>query len=243
MGLIRWLALMVPMLAWPASPAFAQASHSAEVHVSITVAPMAQVSFPQGTGFRLVVPQPFCARLGPFGWARGLRDVDRNRFRCALWSALWWPPIDPVRIPFIVRGNTPVTVTVTPSAFIRLRFGTYVGKALSNSGQSLPYNVIVHFPAPSPDYRWLRAWNDQDQWRLPYNWDGFGRLPTWSHVAELQGPSGIGTSPLVADLTARGGTAYGVIYIVAEQFWTAYGTGADPGNYYGAVDVAVTPSP
>jgi len=259
---------VIAALAWgPATAATAQVSSHATVAVSIRVEPIAEVSFPQGTHFVIVVPHPECRQdsgdgdhsndhsNGQSGDHSGdhadsqsgdqsggdhsgdSHDGDHSGDHgCVQWT----PPIVPVRIPFVVTGNALAVVSARPDAFLRIWSGRYLGKAVQPAHGALGYHLILHFPAPDAFYHWQFGWNGGDNWNGWNNWNGYGHLPPWSQIAQLPGTDGAGTPPLTANLVSRGGTAYGVIYLVAENDWTAHGDDADPGNYYGSIDVTVT---
>src|SRR5690606_37905209 len=98
--------------------AFAQATDSASVSVSITIAPQAEITFPEGFDFVIRVPdRERCFILGGFRWNAQKRY--RSPWDSDCWfarGASWWPVIKPVRIPFKVEGNATATVSVRPGA-------------------------------------------------------------------------------------------------------------------------------
>lgn len=227
---LTWKIALVAFLVGVIGPVYgavAQASHQAQVTVSIRVDPIAEISFPQGTGFAIRVPPPACPPSFSF-----------HHRACSEWWQHWWPPIAPVRIPFVVKGNALATVSALPGSYVRIRSGRYLGAAV-NSGEQLGYHVIVQFPLPTKSYHWVLGWTEWSDWGRWHNWAGFGGLPNWSHIAQLPGLDGVGTPPITTNVVDRGGTAYGIIYIVAAHHWTVDGHSATPGTYHGSIEVTV----
>ena len=158
----------------------AQPSASASVTVTITVAADRRGRISLGhsisssacpTGIRCHVPRGY--RWDTHRDYRSPWDND-CWFRHDGW---WWPAIVPVRIPFTVSGNALASVSVAPSAFLRIRDNRYLGRAVGRHGGPLGYDIVVHFPAPARDYRWLADWMDWDDWDDWSHWRGFGSLP------------------------------------------------------------------
>jgi hypothetical protein len=221
------LVALLAVILNPAGGAVAQPSRRASTTVSIRIDPIAEISFPQGTGFAIFVPPSAC-----------LPSFNSRKHGCLLWSQYWWPPIAPVRIPFVVKGNALATVSARPDTFVRISSGRYLGRAV-HSGEQLGYHVIVQFPLPSNSYHWLLDWTEWSDWGLWNHWGGYGSLPAWSKIAQLPGLNGVGTPPLTSSIVDRGGTAYGVIYIVTAHGWTIDGRRAGPGIYHGSIQVTV----
>jgi hypothetical protein len=225
------------LLLWSAGVHAGNVAHH-QVDVTIVVQPYASVSVPGNGTFKLTVPPIVCPVIPPAAlpalrnaWGGGCPMLPG-------WSP--WPAVQSARIPFTVRGNGVVRVTVTPDRFMRPSFGRQLGLASKSNGAALGYHAIVHFPTPSPDYRWALAWEGWDDWSLWRTWNGFGWLPAWSFVSHLPGTFGGTSPPLVADLTRRQSKADGVIYAVSRQSWTPSGAYAEPGDYYGTVTITVT---
>lgn len=171
-------------------------------------------------------------------WSRGHFSEDNY---CRRWFSDWfWPVVRPARISFSVVGNALAVVSVTPSSFLRVWSRKYLGKAVGPTGDFLGYQAVVHFPAPSSHYAWLRGWESYEDWDNWRGWGGFGYLPSWSRWAKLPGVNGHGTPPLTADVVRRGGRAFGVIYLVARSDWTADGRNAHPGDYAGALELTIS---
>jgi hypothetical protein len=162
---------------------------------------------------------------------------DHDGHHC---DASWWPPIPPVRIPFVVKGNALASVSAIPDAFLRIKPGFYLGKAVSHHGQALGYQVMVRFPFPRGVSDWNPDWSGPGDWNVLGTWPGFRHLPFHGQVAELPGANGVGTPALSADLAQSGGSAVGIIYIVAKSDWTAWGDRAAPGFYHGSIEVTVS---
>ena len=220
----------------------AQPSASASVAVSITVEPIAQVEFPSGTDFIIRVPDRDRCHL-PRGPHHDQHRDYRSPWDRDCWYGRfgwWWPAIVPVRIPFTISGNALASVSVAPSAFLRIPHNRYLGRAVGPHGRLLAYDIVVHFPAPERTYRWLADWMDWDDWDDWRHWRGFGFLPRLSTYAMLPGRDGAGTPPLTADMVRLHGHAYGVIYVVARRTWTPDGRPAEPGAYAGRLEVTVT---
>ena len=238
---IATAALIAALALW-GLPARAQPSASASVSVTITVEPIAQVEFPSGTDFIIRVPGRDRCHV-PNGYRWDGHKSYHSEWDNDCWighGTWWWPVILPVRIPFTVTGNALASVSAAPSAFLRIPHNRYYGRAVGPHGAPLGYDVVVHFPAPERDYRWLPDWSDWDNWDDWGHWRGFGFLPHWSKYARLSGDDGAGTPPLTADMVSLHGSAYGVIYVVARRTWTPDGRPAEPGAYAGRLEVTVT---
>ncbi|OJU06590.1 MAG: hypothetical protein BGN87_16535 [Rhizobiales bacterium 65-79] len=162
---------------------------------------------------------------------------DHDQHHC---DASWWPPIPPVRIPFVVKGNALASVSAIPDAFLRIKPGFYLGKAVSHHGEALGYQVMVRFPFPKGVSDWEPDWSGPGGWNVLGTWPGFQHLPFQRQVAELPGANGVGTPALSADLAQSGSSAVGIIYIVAKSDWTAWGDRAPPGFYHGSIEVTVS---
>ena len=213
------------------------ANDHATVDVTINVRPYAVLQTPQGSGFTLTVPEPYCPPPAAYYGAVDHRLPSNCRNFPVFEPA---SAIVPERIPFVVEGNVEVTASVIPNAFLRISGGRYLGRAVRSNGASLGYDVVTIFPAPSLRYEWIGDWTGWNGWSFWNSWSGFGLLPVWSHTADLPGQNGRGTPPLLARLPALGGKAFGVIYIVARRDWTSNGADATPGNYRGNVIITIT---
>lgn len=210
---------------------------TAGVEVTLKVEPVASVSLPQGSNFLLRVEPLSCPPM-PIFVPRPLRRL----WHLVCWTYLVdsWPPVRPVRIPFSIEGNAHVTAAVRPSAFLRIAGNHYLGRAARTGGATLGYHIVTHFPAPSRQYQWVADWMGWDNWALWRTWAGYGLLPVWSHVAQLPGQDGVGTSALPANLPGLGNEAFGVIYVVARRGWTTNGSDAAPGDYLGSIVITIT---
>lgn len=213
------------------------ANDQAVVEVMIRVRSYAVLQTPQGSSFTLTVPEPYCpppaAYLGAVN--HRLPSLCRIFPEFPLSRA-----IGPVRIPFVVEGNVEVTASVSPSAFLRLPEGRYLGRAARSAGGTLGYHVVTIFPAPSLRYEWVSDWTGWEDWGLWHTWNGYGPLPVWSNTADLPGQNGAGTTALLAELPALGNEAFGVIYLVSRRDWTSNRTDAVPGDYQGNVIITIT---
>jgi hypothetical protein len=114
-----------------AGPAHAQATDSAAVPVTITIEPIAEIRFPDGFNFYIWVPE---------------KKKD---------------PVLPTLIPFKIRGNALATVTAIPDAFLRVKNGPWLGKAVKVSWGGHDHD--------DDDHDW--DWNGWNRWR----WDDWGR--------------------------------------------------------------------
>jgi hypothetical protein len=226
----------------------ASAATTDSVVVTIRVAPVAYIEFPEGFDFVLVVPNDHDDHHNdndkddhqPNDWHDGNGDGPD-------------PVIQPVSIPFKVVGNARASLSATPNRFMRLSSGLFFGEALgwmgdrhrnqSGHGHShhgngdgnghgsgepgrLGYNIIVQFPI----WSWWYARLD--------GWDGYSPRSR-SGYASLPGLDGLGTPPLTVDMSRDRQAAYGVIHIVSRRNWTADGKNAGPGDYYGSVTVTL----
>lgn len=247
-------------------------SKTASVAVTIRVLPTASIEFPEGFDFFLVVRDSHDHGRGhdhgrddghghhgkdghsdskggkdnkssgskKSGSGKNSHDHDRTVY------------VDPVLIPFKIKGNAKASVSVKPDEFMRVYRGPYLGAARGpygyphhghshgyshsyNSGypprgnDKLGYNVVVKFP--------LASWTT-----IPLiGWLGYG--PGVSPgIAVLPGLNGAGTPPLATDLRGRRYGAYGMIFILSKPDWTIDGRLADEGHYGGRVQVTVTTS-
>lgn len=231
--------------------ALAAGSQSVAVPVTIRVAPIAYIEFPEGFDFVLVVPDDHDDHHG---------GKDKNKKKDGGHDD-WHDGhgdgpdamIQPVRIPFKVVGNARASLSARPDRFMRLSSGPYFGEALGWTGDRhrnqtghghshhgngrgnghgsgvlarLGYNVIVQFPVRS----WWYARLDR--------WDGYSPRHR-SGYASLPGLNGAGTPPLTVDMSRDRQAAYGVIHIVSRRNWTADGRNAAPADYYGSITVTL----
>lgn len=158
----------------------AQSRSSATVTVTISVAPIANIDFPNGTDFIITVPR----NASPRG-----------------------ATIQPVRIPFTVRGNAIAAVSARPDVFLQAADGTFYGRALGPDGglEALGYDIVVQFPVPSQNYAGLPTRG------------GFGGGRTRENYASLPGFDEVPTETLAADMVQQKHTAYGTIHLVARH--------------------------
>lgn len=225
---------LAALLLVAALPAFGRATGVGSVRVGISIAPVAQAVFPQGTEFTIAVPRPAC-RTEHVAEDRSGGNSD-ERIHCAPQRSR----IPPVRIPFAVKGNASAIVSVRPSAFLSIGGGVYLGKVVGRKEGNLGYQIIVRFPVPAGSADWQPHFSAPGSWNVIGSWGGFRHLPFPGQIAELPGLDGVGTTPLVADLTKWHGSARGVIYIVAGEKWRERGGEAAPGLYHGSIEVTVT---
>jgi hypothetical protein len=116
-----------------------QTTSKASVGVEIRVGPIAQIEFPQGTGFELYIPsrQEGLADQGPFSPARA-------------------PHVATAQIPFTVVGNAWAVVSALPADILQVLPDGPVGKAFPgdpegpNQGVELPYRLRLEFPEGTP---------------------------------------------------------------------------------------------
>lgn len=228
------------VLAFSCVGAYAQKRTSAVVPIKVVIRPTAVIEFPEGFDFLLNVRDRWI--FDKFG----KKKLAFPRFTT----------VDPVLIPFKIRGNAVASVSVRPEEFMRVYNGPYLGAATGPLGGSshhghsysfsswpshgggnppgggnrkLGYNVVVKFP--------LSAWTT-----LPLlGWLGFGP-GQGPGLAILPGTNGAGTPPLSADLRNRRHGAFGMIFILSKPNWTVDGRIADEGRYGGRVQVTVTAS-
>lgn len=165
-----------------------------------------------------------------------------------------WYSVDPVFIPFKVRGNATASVSARPVEFMRINGGLHLGESHRVSGtghgydgdgstsgnrtghghgppqfssfDGLAYNIVVQFPIVS----WQAAGLD--------GWDGLGGF--WNDFASLPGTERDGTPPLVAEVAGRPNGVLGMIYVLSKPGWTRDGRTARPGKYTGSLEVFVT---
>lgn len=122
-----WALLLITIFA-PATSG--GASTTATVPVVIRVSPVAEIKFPDGFNFFILVPE--------------------NKH----------DSIRPVLLPFKIRGNARASVTVRPDAFLRVKNGPWLGKAVRVSSNQHHHDWDD----------WDRHWLD---WGF-HNWD-------WGH--------------------------------------------------------------
>jgi hypothetical protein len=201
---MRSLAIVIFSLILFVPPsALAQSRSSATVTVTISVAPIANIDFPNGTDFIITVP----------------RNASPNG-----------ATIQPVRIPFTVRGNPIASVSARPDVFLQTNVGAFYGLALGPDGGSEPlgYDIVVQFPVPSQNHAGLPTRG------------GFGNGATRDNYANLPSVSEDPTPPLAVDMVQQKHTAYGTIHLVARHGWTPDGRSAKAGKYSGSINVTVT---
>lgn len=221
-----WLMLAGLPVILPVGDALAGAVATTHVGVAVHIDTIAQVSFPKGTRFTMVVPKRPC---------QPVHEIDERH--CEDFP---WPPIHAVSIPFVVRGNARAFMTARPDSFIRIRSGAYLGRAAGKSGNEIGYQAIVRFPVPEAAAAWRPDAFGRGNSNVLSTWSGFRKLPFLRQLAELSGANGSGTPPLEAQLPKLRGSALGVVYVVAARHWTRRGQRAAPGVYHGSIEVTVT---
>jgi len=215
----RWRFLLLSALVAGVSLVGTLESHAqrttseARVGVGIRVGPIAQIEFPQGTGFVLDIPsrEEGLADRGPFSPQRA-------------------PHVDTAQIPFTVIGNAWVTVSVEPGAVLESPPGGPVGRAFPdgpvgmarpddpfgpNQGVELPYRLWIEFPEASS-----------------------ARL-----AAGLGNPSGRNpTEHSISRANVASGPVSGIVHVVPGVTWgeIASRSFVNPGLYRGDVQVTIT---
>ena len=205
-------AMVVALLA-PLSQRTFAASDTASVTISIQIGPIAEIDFPQGTGFELYIPsrEEGLAGRGPF--PRGEE-----------------PHVDTAQIPFTVIGNAWVTVEAAPGAVLEPPPGGPVGRAFGdapvgkafpddpdgpNQGVELPYRLWIEFPEGSS-----------------------ARSP-----AGLGNPSGRNpTEHSISRANVASGPVSGIVHVVPGVIWGEIASQHfdNPGRYRGEVQVTIT---
>lgn len=192
-----------------------QAAREAIVGVGIKVGAIAQIEFPQGTGFALDIPSRAEGIAG-----RGPSAPGRA------------PHVDTAQIPFSVTGNAWVTVSVEPGAVMgsppvgpvgRAFPNDLVGKALPddpsgpNKGVELPYQLWLEFPKASLASSPVGLGNPS------------GRNPAHHKVLRA---------------SVAKGPVFGIVHVVPGITWgeIASRNFDNPGLYFGSVQVTVTAS-
>ena len=180
------------------------ASDSVSLSTSIRIQPAAVISLPDEVDFSLIVPPE------PVPNAEA---------------------IQPLRIPFSVRGNALATVSATPTTFLRIDDGKVLGRAVGPQGgdDSLGYDIVVQFPATAATAAGSTGGGGFD---VSSDRGGYARLP---------GNEDEGTPDLTVDAAAYGSEVPGVILVVARQHWTEDGRDAAPGVYTGSFTVTAVP--
>lgn len=199
---MKALAVGMAVVGLALSAAAGEPLDSATVTVRITVAPIAEIDFPEENGaFTITVPE----NASPQG-----------------------ATIQPVRIPFTVKGNATASVSAAPGAFLFVDDeARHLGEAQGSDG-ALGYDVVVAFPVASANHAGLPGRG------------GFGSFPNRDGIERLPGEDGVGTVELTADMPAEDYEAHGVMHVVARRDWTLDGEAAAPGDYDGGVQVTVT---
>lgn len=235
-------------------PAHAQQRKSAIVPISVLVRPMAEIVCPEGFNFHLYVPpeNKHDDKKGKGHQSHGNGNGYGHDNHGSSGPRL----IIPAVIPFKVIGNTVATLSARPDQFLRIKSGSYLGKAVpigsGNSHQTgnsqsngnkkgnghgspppvsagpLGYNIIMQFP--------IASWSAAN----PSSWEAL-LVSFLSGFASLTGLNNQGTFPLSANLAQRPGGTYGVLYIVSRDTWTADGSEAAQGKYGGTVELTLTP--
>lgn len=220
---------------------------SASVPVTIRIAPIAYIDFPDGFDFVITVPEAKKGKGHDKGKGKGHDDHGNGKGKGHDDGVV----IKPVLIPFKVVGNAVASISAKPDAFMRVYRGPWLGEAVKQGGDrhknqqgkghdkgkgnghakghggTLGYNVIVQFPIQSWHYAHLNGWDGLN--------GGFR-----AGFASLPGLNGAGTPPLTANVAGRRHGAYGMIHIVARQLWTKDGKDATPGKYWGSLEVTLT---
>ena len=188
-----------------------QGRDTATVGVQIQIGPIAQLDFPEGTGFELYIPsrEEGLAGSGPF--PRGEE-----------------PHVDTAQIPFTVIGNAWVTVEAAPGAVLEPPPGGPVGRAFGdapvgkafpddpdNQGVELPYRLWIEFPEGSSAHSPAGLGNPS------------GRNPTEHSISSAN----VARGPVSGIVHVVPGVIWGEI---ASQHFD------NPGRYRGEVQVTIT---
>ena len=192
-----------------------QAFGEANVNILIRINPIARVDFPQGTGFVLVIPsrEEGRGRGGPF--TRGPA-----------------PHLDSAQIPFIVTGNSWVTITAEPGAIFTLPPRSPVGRAFGD----VPVGIAL---LDDPDA-------SAQESAIPYTlWIEFPAGLSGRSPAGLGNPSGKNpTKQSALQASVANGPISGIVHVVPNIVWgdIASGRFVNSGIYRGEVQVTVTAS-
>lgn len=190
-----------------------QTTSQTRAAVGIRVGPVAQIDFPQGTGFLLDIPSRVegLAGRGPV-------------------ASVHAPHVDAATIPFTVTGNAWVMVSVEPAAVLASPPGSPVGRAFPdgpvgralpddpsgpNQGVELPYRLWIEFPSANA-----------------------ARSP-----AGLGNPSGGNPAQhSMSRANVADGPVAGIVHVVPSVTWGEIASRrfASPGLYRGEVQVTVT---
>lgn len=251
-------------------PAAAQQRTSAVVPISVLVRPMAWIDFPDGFDFHLYVPDDHSHGHDDHHNKKGKgHDHHGNGHGYGHDGHSGPRLIKPVVIPFKVRGNTVATVSARPGAFLRLKSGAYLGKAVRVSGgHGHPHGHDGHHGHDHDDDHRKGQGHDKGKGHGHGNPQSSGNaigynvimqfpMASWQSAnpgsweiylasylngfATLPGLDGQGTRPLSANLAQRPNGTFGVLYIVSRVNWTADGKEAAEGKYGGSVELTLTP--
>lgn len=168
-------------------------SDRATVSVTVRVDPIARLDLDAGSGFEIYIPTAAETRGGPFSFGAA-------------------PHVALAEVPFTVRSNTRVTVSVLPEP---LMDGTGKGQAIAvnGSGETLGFWVVLDFPSGT-------TLNPLE---------GLG----------AHGQNATGKTASSADVSS--GPLAGIVYIVPNVTRGEVASGRVPsGRYSGAVQVVVT---
>ena len=191
------------------------ASDTASVVISIQVTPIAQIEFPQGADFQLYIPsrEEGRGRGGPF--TRGPT-----------------PHLDSAQIPFIVTGNSWVTITAEPGAIFTLPPRSPVGRAFGD----VPVGIAL---LDDPDA-------SAQESAIPYTlWIEFPAGLSGRSPAGLGNPSGKNpTKQSALQASVANGPISGIVHVVPNIVWGDIASGGfvNSGIYRGEVQVTVTAS-
>jgi hypothetical protein len=173
---------------------------TASVAIRISVEPIAEIAFPAGRDFTLTVP-------------------DEGQI----------VQIDPLWLPFAVRGNAIATVTARPADFMQAPGNRWLGAASRDgSPDRLGYDVVVHFPVSAQSGGTLQTEAVFGFFGVP---GGFATLP-------LHQPSG--TPPISVDMVEFDRQSLGLIHLLSNPELTSNGSRAATGVYTGLIEVTVT---
>jgi hypothetical protein len=230
----------------PHHQARAQATASATVSVGIRIEPIAEIKFPDDFDFYIWVPDD-----------HGKKDKkDKNKKD---------EDIEPVVLPFKIRGNAHASVTVIPDDFLKVYRGPWLGKARWVSSGGHDHDRDAHKNTKGKGHEehgngnGYGHDNDHDNGpttlgynaivRFPVtssndlgvpNYSGFGTGIFGHRLSSLPGQNGVGTPTLTADVAGYQHGRAGLIFIVSERDWTTNGQKARPGKYRGMLEVTVT---
>lgn len=195
-------------------PELACGQAPASVSVGISVPPMAEIEFPFGTDFTIEVP-----------------SVPKD----AMTSHVdLFPKLDPVYLPFVIRGNARTAVSVTPSTFLKLPNGTLLGRATRGAQMETQWKRKDN----SIGY-WLAIEILSQEGKRPIGIKGIEKL-VQRNSSGLIGQVGVGATSATVEPAGLGGGIAGRVVIIAQRHWTERGGVAMSGSYSGSLEALIS---